>query len=108
MDIGEIKEEMGVQEQENIELTADKMEKMLKKMANWKAPGPDLVQGFWLKNFRSMHGRMLIQLNECLNKGNVPNWMTKGRTILIMKDKDEGNVASIIDRLHVCLSCGSW
>ena len=83
-----------MQEQENIELTADKMEKMLKKMANWKAPGPDLVQGFWLKNFRSMHGRMLIQLNECLNKGNVPNWMTKGRTVLIMKDKDEGNVAS--------------
>ena len=51
-------------------------------------------KGFWLKNFRSMHGRMLIQLNECLNKGNVPNWMTKGRTVLIMKDKDEGNVAS--------------
>ena len=92
--IGEIKEEVGVQEQENIELTADKMEKMAKKMANLKAPGPDLVQGFWLKNFRSMHGRMLIQLNECLNKRNVPNWMTKGRTVLIMKDKDEGNVAS--------------
>ena len=83
-----------MQEQENIVLTADKMEKMLKKMANWKAPGPDLVQGFWLKNFRSMHGRMLIKLNECLNKGDVPNWMTKGRTVLIMKDKDEGNVAS--------------
>ena len=76
--IGEIKEEVGVQEQENIELTADKMEKMLKMLANWKALGPDLVQAFWLKNFRSMHGRMLIQLNKCLNKGNVPNWMTKG------------------------------
>ena len=57
-----------MQEQENIVLTADKMEKMLKKMANWKAPGPDLVQGFWLKNFRSMHGRMLIKLNECMSK----------------------------------------
>ena len=21
-------------------------------MPNWKAPGPDFVQGFWLKNFK--------------------------------------------------------
>ena len=23
-------------------------------MPNWKAPGPDCVQGFWFKNFKSI------------------------------------------------------
>ena len=23
-------------------------------MSNWKAPGPDFVQGFWLKNFKTI------------------------------------------------------
>ena len=28
-----------------------KVNELLKKIPNWKAPGPDGVQGFWLKNF---------------------------------------------------------
>ena len=64
---------------------------MFGKMPNWKAPGPDLVQGFWLKDFRSLHERLCGQLNKCLLEGNVPDWMTKGRTVLIMKSKGEGN-----------------
>ena len=62
-------------------------------MSNWKAPGPDLVQGYWRKNFTNMHDRIIEQLNECLDKGQVPQWMTKGRTVLIMKDTSQGNVA---------------
>ena len=26
----------------------------LKKVSNWKGPGPDGVQGFWLKNFKAL------------------------------------------------------
>ena len=55
---------------------------IVNKMANWKAPGPDLVQGFWLKKFSNLHDRIANQLNECLSKANVPPWMTKGRTVL--------------------------
>ena len=63
-------------------------------MPNWKSPGPDLVQGFWLKNFSSLYGRVRSQLKECLDSGFVPSWLTKGRTALLQKDKSKGNIAS--------------
>ena len=34
--------------------------------SNWKVPGPDGVQGFWLKNFTSLHKNHLWQLNAWL------------------------------------------
>ena len=63
-------------------------------MPNWKSPGPDLVQGFWLKNFSSLHERVRLQLKECLDSGFVPSWLTRGTTSLLMKDKSRGNVTS--------------
>ena len=62
----------------------------LRKVPNWKAPGPDMVQGFWLKNFTGLHHNIANQLQVCLDCGNVPGWMTKGRTVLIMKDLEKG------------------
>ena len=53
-----------------------------------------MVQGFWLKKFTVLHDRIVVQLNRCLSDGYVPIKMTKGRTTLIMKDKNKGNVAS--------------
>ena len=41
------------EEQEEVEITPEKI-KMLRKMLNWKVPGPDYVQGFWLKYFTSL------------------------------------------------------
>ena len=58
-------------------------------MPNWKAPVPDGVQGFWLKNFTSMHTYLTQYLAHCL-EGDTPEWMTKGRTVLIQKDKSKG------------------
>ena len=63
-------------------------------MSNWKSPGPDLVQGFWLKNFSSLHDWVKLQLKECLDSGSVPSWLTRGRTLLLQKDKSKGSVAS--------------
>ena len=63
-------------------------------MPNWKSPDPDLVQGFWLKNFSSLHERVRLQLKECLDNGIVPSWLTRGRTSLLQKDESKGNVAS--------------
>ena len=40
-----------------------------------------------------MHEALRMHLEECLENG-TPNWMTKGRTILIRKDKEKGNIAS--------------
>ena len=48
------------------------------------------MQGFWLKNFTSLHTCIANNLQSCLDTGIVPDWMTKGRTILIMKDPEKG------------------
>ena len=92
--INDIKEQLSSQKQDDILITAEKVAKTLGKMPNWKPPDPDFVQGFWLKNFTSLHGGMTEQLSKCLEEGDVPNWMTGGRTVLIMKDKSKGNIAS--------------
>ena len=62
-------------------------------MPNWKSPGPDLVQGFWLKNFSSLYERVRLQLKECLDSGLVPSRFTKRRMSLLQKDKTKSNVA---------------
>ena len=67
--------------------------KILERVPNWKAPGPDGVQGFWLKRFKSMHQYLEKYFAECL-KGQMPTWMTKGRTVLIQKDRSKGRDAS--------------
>ena len=89
-----VKQEIDVDPQHDVIIDVVKLRKQLNNMPNWKAPGPDLVQGFWLKNFKSIHNRLAVQLNECLNGGSMPDWMTKGRTVLVMKDVLKGNVAS--------------
>ena len=59
-------------------------------MSHWKAAGPDHVQGFWLKKATSLHPKLKQHLQECVNAGQVPTWMTEGCTVLIMKDKSKG------------------
>ena len=63
-------------------------------MPNWKSPGPNLVQGFWLKNFSTLHEKVRLQLKECLDSGFVPSWLTRARNSLLQKDKIKDNVAS--------------
>ena len=68
--------------------------KQLRKIANWKAPGPDGLQGFWFKSFTSYIERITLQLQDCLTTSQNPEWFTIGRTTLILKNKEKGNIAS--------------
>ena len=79
-----LREEVRIEKQGDVVVTKEKIQMIVNKMANWKAPGPDLVQGFWLKKFSNLHDRIANQLNECLSKANVPPWMAKGRTVPIV------------------------
>ena len=83
----------GKPKQEEFSINSGKVQNVLSKIPNWKAPGPDGVQGFWLKNFKSMHQWLVKYLAECY-KGTTPAWMTKGKTVLIQKDKSKGTFAS--------------
>ena len=78
-------------QQPNCELTRSKLKKVLARIPNWKAPGPDMVQGFWIKHFTSLHEHLLQNYKDCLTNKQVPTWLTKGRTVLIQKDKLKGN-----------------
>ena len=57
--------------------------RILGRMLNWKSPGPELVQKFWLKNFSSLHERVRLPLKECLDGGFVASCLTRGRTSLL-------------------------
>ena len=78
--------------QENITITTGMVAAKVKKIPNWKAPGPDGVQGFWLKNLTSLHERIAIQMNDMINNGDtIPAWSTNGRTVLCQKDPQKAN-----------------
>ena len=80
--------------QEDISITVEDIRNGVSKMANWKAAGPDLVQGFWFKKLTGLHSRMQECLQDCICQGNVPEWMVRERTVLIQKDTAKGAQAS--------------
>ena len=41
--------EVNVKKQEKIDITTRSLKKIFGRIPNWKSPGTDLVQGFWLK-----------------------------------------------------------
>ena len=60
------------EEQEELEITPEKTKKVLRKMPNWRALGPDFVQGFWLKKFKSIQEGLGSNLEKCFKNGNMP------------------------------------
>ena len=48
------------------------------------------MHGFWFKKFTSIHNRLALEMNRCLQEAQVPHWMTKGNTTLIKKDLSKG------------------
>ena len=86
--------EFNVKKQEKIDITTGGLKKILDRMPNWKSPGPDLVQWFWLKKFCSLHKRVRLQLKGCVDSAFVPSWLTRGQISLLQKDKSKDNIAS--------------
>ena len=43
-----------------------------------------------VQEFTPIHGRLALEMNRCLQGAQVPEWMTKGKTILIQKDPSKG------------------
>ena len=90
-------------QQDNITISLEYTKKQVNRLPNWRAPGPDGINGFWIKNCTALHDKISIHLNDCLELGGVPNWMVDGKTTLHMKDKTKGtDVANY--RLIACLN----
>ena len=73
-----------------MEIHVDLLKTTQKKISNWKAPGHDGIHCFWFKKFNSIHGRLALEMNRCLQDAQVPEWMTKGKTTLIQKQPSKG------------------
>ena len=92
--LSELKDEIkGRHSQEGVTISIENVRKQAKKIPNWKSPGKDDVQGYWIKNLTSMHDRIADQLNKILmGTDTLPTWLTHGRTVLCQKDPRKGNV----------------
>ena len=76
--------ELTVKDDMRIEIK--KVRKQIRKMPNWKNPGPDGVQRYWIKNLSNLHNSVALQLDRCLQGNNFPKWMVTGKTILYKRN----------------------
>ena len=76
-------------EQPEVNISMSDMKTQLQRVPNWKAPGPDQLQGFWIKKLTSLHDALLDSLNYIfLYPEDAPPWLAKGITYLIPKEGD--------------------
>ena len=79
-----------LEEDRKAEIHTDLLQTTLPKVSNWKTPGHDGIHGFWFKRFASIHDRLALEMNKCLQTTHVPEWMNKRRTTLIQKHPNKG------------------
>ena len=60
------------------------------KISNSKTPGHYGINSFWFEKFTSIHDRLALEKNKCLQRVHVPEWMTKGKATLIQKEPSKG------------------
>ena len=73
--------------QERVSISVQKIRKKYRKIPNWKAPGRDSVQGYWIKNLSSLQECVSSQMNRILmGEDDLPECMTHGCTVLYQKD----------------------
>ena len=56
----DLRSEFNVKKLDKIDITTGSLKKILGRMPNWKSPGLDLAQEFWLKNISSLHERVRL------------------------------------------------
>ena len=80
-----MKSEKTYQKQERL-VSKEMVFKQSRKITNWKAPGRDGVQGFWINKLTNLHERTAFQLNKIQNVNQqLPDSLTYGRTVLCQK-----------------------
>ena len=95
--LNNLQSEINVTKQEKVDITKESLKKILGRMPKWKSLGPNLVQGFWLKNCSSLHGRVRSQIKECVDSGFVPSWLNKKELLYCRKIKAKVISQVIID-----------
>ena len=72
--------------------TTEMITKQVKKIPNWKSPGRDGVQGYWLKKLTALHEQIAKQMDNIIsNREDIPKWVTLAQMVLCQKDPSKGN-----------------
>ncbi len=85
--------------------TEELFEEITKMVPGWRAPGRDMISGFWWKSLPSAR-KALFKLAVPIVRGEqqMPQWFVWGRTILIPKDGCTGEPSQY--RPIACLNIG--
>ena len=79
-------------EPKNYRITNSIVLKVVKKLQLKKAPGPDMIGGFWYKKLSSYIPYLSNLFNQSLeNNLELPQWLAKARTVLTPKNNDTAN-----------------
>ena len=63
------------------------IKEQVKMIPNWKSPGPNGIQGYWLKKLTTFNERKAKQMDNIIsNRDDISKWMTLGKTVLCQKD----------------------
>ena len=88
---------------EKVEISQEMVKMECRKISNWKGPGKDGVQRYWLKNLTSLHPSIAAQLNHILNgERPLPERMTFGKTVLCQKDPAKGSAVDNYRPIPAC------
>ena len=99
----ELRAEKDNMKQTDIEILTEMITKQVKKIQHWKIPGPDGVQGYWLKILTALHECIAKQMDDIIsNRENIPEWMALGKTVLYQKYSSKENAVDNY-RLISCL-----
>jgi Reverse transcriptase (RNA-dependent DNA polymerase) len=70
-------------------ITLPLVQSVVKRMLNWKAPGPDGIQNYWWKSFKSTHAVLASWFQKALSDPTViPRSFTQGITFMLPKPGD--------------------
>ena len=77
----------------------------LLKAHNWKFPGNDQIQNYWLKDFSATHNHITKNFNVIIEEPEkAPDWLTTGITYLIPKSGTARKLETT-DPLHAKRPC---
>ncbi|KAL1448319.1 hypothetical protein WDU94_012418 [Cyamophila willieti] len=87
----------------SIQITEADVCNAIKYTSNWKSPGLDQVQNYWLKHFTNTHSVLACQFQHCIqNPSELPKFLTEGITYMLPKNEQIDSPASY--RPITCLS----
>ena len=84
-------------------VTREEVASVVARLHNWKAPGPDGLQNFWIKRFTALHEYLAAAVDAAIrDPGSMPRFLLQGVTYLVPKGERSANPAKY--RPITCLS----